>query len=88
MGGRFPTFYTTVEEELNLARNKVAIADATPNGKIMVRGDQAEDFLNSTINLLNIAIHTGVKIAEMSVYRLRKDLFFISTLPGEVEVIL
>ena len=79
--------YTTLETELNAARQKVAIADATPNGKLTVQGNQAQDFLSTAMDLPQIAVNSGAIVMGISVYRLRSDLFFMSTLAGKEEVI-
>ncbi len=81
-GWEIPKVYTTVDAELSAARHRVAVADATPNGKLMVRGSQAQEFLNKVIGLPLIAVNTGREIMGMRVYRLRNDLYYISTLPG------
>ena len=81
-GWEIPKVYSTVDAELSAARRSVAVADASQNGKLMVRGSQAQEFLNKVIDLPLIAVNAGKEIMGMRVYRLRNDLYYLSTLPG------
>ena len=87
-GWKIPQVYNTLEAELEAARQRVAIADVSPNGKIMVQGNQAHAFLTATLDLPTITINTGTSVMDARIYRLRNDIFFISTLPGKEEIII
>ncbi len=86
-GWKISQVYTTLEEELEAARQRVAIADVSPNGKIMVQGDQAYSFLAVVLGLPVVSINAGTLVMDARIYRLRNDIFFISTLPGKEEII-
>ena len=73
-----PEVYTTLEAEVAAARERIALADEMPNGKLLVEGDQAESVLMDAFDLGSLKINEG----RDGIYRLRNDLFFISTLPG------
>ena len=77
-GWRIPEVYTTPEAEIVAAQERLALADETPNGKLLVEGDQAESVLIETFDLGSLEINEG----RGGIYRLRNDLFFISTPPG------
>ncbi len=75
---RIPEVYTSPEAEIAAAQERLALADETPNGKLLIEGDQAESVLMSTFDLGSLQINAG----RNGIYRLRNDLFFISTPPG------
>ncbi len=77
-GWRIPEVYTTPEAEIAAARERIALADETPNGKLLLEGDQAESVLMDAFDLRSLKISEGSD----GIYRLRNDLFFISTPPG------
>ena len=77
-GWRIPEVYTTPEAEIAAARERLALADETPNGKLLLEGDQAESVLMDAFDLGSLKINEG----RAGIYRLRNDLFFISTPPG------
>ena len=77
-GWRIPEVYTTLEAEIAAARERIALADETPNGKLLIEGDQAESVLMDAFNLDTLKINEG----RDGIYRLRNDLFFISTPPS------
>ena len=78
-----PVVYTTAEDEITAARERVVLADETPNGKLLLEGDHAESVLMDALDLGSLQINEG----RDGIYRLRNDLFFISTPPGnEVRV--
>ena len=53
----------------------------------MVQGNQVHAFLTATLDLPTITINTGTSAMDARIYRLRNDIFFISTLPGKEEII-
>ena len=73
-----PEVYTTLEAEVAAARERIALADEMPNGKLLVEGDQAESVLMDAFDLGSLKINEG----RDGIYRLRNDLFFISTPSG------
>ncbi len=77
-GWRIPEVYTTPEAEIAAAQGDLALADETPNGKLLLEGDQAESVLMDAFDLDALKINEG----HDGIYRLRNDLFFISTPPG------
>ena len=77
-GWQTPETFTGVEDETAAARRRVALADVSANGKILVQGQAAATVLLA----VSLEIGTGMATDLGHVYRLRPDLFFISTPPG------
>ena len=77
-GWRIPEVYTTLEAEIATARERLVLADETPNGKLLIEGEGAESVLMDAFDLGSLKINEG----RDGIYRLRNDLFFISTPPG------
>ena len=77
-GWRIPEVYTTSEAEIAAAQERVVLVDETPNGKLLLEGDHAESALMAAFDLGSLKINEG----RGGTYRLRNDLFFISTPPG------
>lgn len=77
-GWQTPEIFTGVEMETAAARQHVALADASANGKILVQGQAAAAVLLA----VSLEIGAGMATSLGHVYRLRPDLFFVSTLPG------
>jgi len=75
--------YSPLEHELYAARTRVAIADTTPNGKLMIEGAQAHAVVRNTLDVPDIPVGMGIILSGSGIYRLRDDQFFISTPPGE-----
>ena len=78
-GWRIPEVYTTLEAEIAAAQERLALADETPNGKLLLEGDQAESVLIDVFDLGSLKINEG----RDGIYRLRNDLFFIITPPSK-----
>ena len=76
-GWRIPQVYTTLEDEVVAAQERLALADATSNGKLLLEGDQVESVLMDAFDLGSLKINEG----HDGIYRLRNDLFFVSTPP-------
>ncbi len=70
-GWRIPVIFSDALQEISAARARVALVDETPRGKLYVEGCEAESVLQN------------VAIPPYNVFRLRKDLYFISTTPNE-----
>ena len=77
-GWRIPEVYTTSEAEIAAAQERVALVDETPNGKLLLEGAQVEPVVMEAFDLDSLKINEG----RGGIYRLRNDLFFISTPPG------
>ena len=77
-GWCIPEVYTTPEAEIATASERIALADETPNGKLLIEGEGAESVLMDAFDLGSLKINEG----RDGIYRLRNDLFFISTPPG------
>lgn len=72
-----------VEDEVAAARHTVALADRSGNGKILVEGQGATGALQAAWDTPSLAIGEGAPLDAAAVYRLRDDLYFVSTPPGE-----
>ena len=74
------------EREAAAARDSVAIADESHNGKVIIRGTEAEPLFEEVFGE-SPAIGAGVQLAEGAalrmLFRLRGDIFFGRTAPGE-----
>ena len=72
--------------EAAAARDGVAIADESHNGKVIIQGAEAEPLLEEAFGVCP-TIGAGVQFAEgaalRALFRLRGDLFFARTAPGE-----
>jgi len=80
-GWNIPEVYTTRDAEIDAARRSVVLADETANGKLTVEGDWAETVVNAAFDLPALAINMGGAIESSYIYRLRNDLFFVTTPP-------
>lgn len=82
-GWRVPINFSDIEAEIAAAREGVALADCSANGKLTIEGHQAAAFLQTIWEAPSLEIGRGAVMANGEVYRLRADMFFISTPPGE-----
>lgn len=82
-GWQVAQVYTSVEAEMALARKGVALADQSANGKILLEGREAGSLLGG-----ELGIGAGAPLGKAWVFRLRQDLFFLSTPPGAEEEVL
>jgi sarcosine oxidase subunit alpha len=83
MGGwRFPGGYATVEDEIAAIRAGCGLADVTPHGKLQIEGDAAHAALAAAFDHAPEAIHSGRRVPAGYLFRLRPDLFYLSTPPG------
>jgi len=76
-GWQVAEVYTSAEAEAGLARKGVGLVDQSARGKVLVEGREAADLLG-----VGLGIGGGGALGSGRVYRLRQDLFFISTPPG------
>lgn len=81
-GWRVVRRFGSPADELRAAREDVALADETPNGKLLLEGADAAAVVESAFAIPALAINGGAAFEHGSIYRLRRDLFFISTVPG------
>jgi glycine cleavage system aminomethyltransferase T len=89
-GWQIPESISPLDTELTALRERVALTDLSPSGKITVEGQQAGERIQSALNVdaPSLKINAGLDAGPFGVYRLRKDLFFIHTAPGHEESIL
>lgn len=81
-GWRVVTRFARTEDELRAARERVALADDTANGKLLLEGFEAGAVLQEAYALSVPEIGKSAAFNDGFVYRLRRDLFFLSTVPG------
>lgn len=74
-------------DEMRAARERVALADETPNGKLLLEGTEAAAVVPSAFAVPAPAINRGAAFESGFIYRLRHDLFFISTRPGSERIV-
>ena len=86
-GWRISEVFTNAESEVAVARTGVVLADETPNGKLRVQGEEAEAILQTVFERVPQTVGEGVVRADVRIYRLRKDLFFLSTPPGKKDAV-
>jgi len=79
---RFPEVYTSVEAEIAAIRAGCGLADVSPHGKVQVEGEAAAQALRAAFGQAPEAIGAGAAVDAGHLYRLRRDLFFLSTPPG------
>lgn len=81
-GWQVPQVFSMAEEEVTVARQSVALADASASGKVVVEGQPAEAVLQAAWAIPSLAIGQGVIVDSKHVFRLRDDQFFIHLEPG------
>lgn len=87
-GWHVPVGYAAIEDEVAAARGRVVIADSSANGKVIAEGREAESIVRAAWPAVTLDIGQGTAASPGNIYRLRADLFFMSTQPGgESEVI-
>lgn len=79
-GWQVPSLFSISETELAAAQKDVALADVSDRGKIYVEGKTADSIFPQALT-----IGEGVHEDGRYVYRLRQDLFFVSTTAEAVE---
>jgi heterotetrameric sarcosine oxidase gamma subunit len=82
-GWHIPEVYSSTEAEVESARQGIALGDDTANGRLTIQSPQAEAVVQAALDAPSLTIGAGAAAAASRVYRLRQDLFFISTPPGE-----
>jgi aminomethyltransferase len=82
-GWQVPQVFSTVEEEITVARRSIALADGSASGKIVVEGQGAEAVLQAAWGIPSLATGQGIDGEAKHIYRLRDDQFFIHLDPGK-----
>jgi sarcosine oxidase, subunit alpha len=76
--------FRTKEAEGRQISHAVAIADGAPCGKLVVEGESAPSCLTRAFHTPAPEVGVGVVVSpDLTVYRLRGDLFFLHTAPGQ-----
>ena len=81
-GWRFPRHYTTAELEIAAVRAGVGLADVSPHGKVQIEGAGALDALRVAFGRAPEAVGGHAPVPAGGLYRLRVDMFYLSTPPG------
>jgi aminomethyltransferase len=81
-GWRFARSYTTVEKEIAATRAGAGLADVSPHGKVQIEGATAFEALRSAYGSAPEAIGGHAAVESGHLYRLRADMFYLSTPPG------
>ena len=85
---QLPETFSTVAAEVAVARQRVALADASAGGKILVEGEQATALLKAALGVGGLEINQGAAFDGGHTYRLRQDLFYVGTpAAGEATVL-
>lgn len=84
-GWQIPDAFGDTEVEVATARHALALVDRSANGKILIEGQGATATLATAWETPPLAIGEGTAVDRSSVYRLRDDLYFVSTPPGDGE---
>ncbi len=82
-GWRFPRVYTSVEQEMAAARSLCALGDVTPHGKVQIEGAEAAAAVRAALGEAPKEIGRGIHVEAGYVYRLRHDIFYLSTPPSQ-----
>ena len=86
-GWHIPASYSSIQTEVEAARRGVVLGDDTPNGRLTIQSTQAEAVVQAALAVPVLTSGGSAVVAGARVYRLRQDLFFISTPPGEEEAV-
>lgn len=81
-GWRLAKWYTKLEQELATARERVGLADVSAHGKLMIEGAAALEALKAAFGAGPDDIGGHVAVSAGGLYRLRPDVFYLSTRPG------
>lgn len=76
-GWSIPDLYSSIEEEVSVASQNVALVDASASGKIMAEGTAATTLLAEAFKLKPLTIGQGFPIEPGFAYRLRNDQYFL-----------
>ena len=81
-GWHVPVGYGALEDEIAAARGRVALADSSANGKVVAEGQEVETVVRAAWPEVTLDVGQGAAAGPGHIYRLRADLFFMSTPPG------
>ena len=81
-GWQVPQRFGDPAAELDLARNRVGLADTSARGKLLIDGTNAAKRLASLWSISELAVGQGAAIANGAVFRLRPSRYFVHTPPG------
>lgn len=78
------TAFQTKDDEIAAAQASLVLADLADQAKVIVEGKQAESAVQSVFSGPTLAINQGLFLSEanLSVYRLRQDQFYIRARTG------
>jgi len=82
-GWRCPQAYTSVEQEMTAARSLCALGDVTLHGKVQIEGAEAAAAVRAALGDAPKEIGRGIHVEAGFVYRLRRDMFYLSTPPSQ-----
>jgi glycine cleavage system aminomethyltransferase T len=80
-GWRVVTRFAPPADELHAAQERVALADESANGKLLLEAMDADAVLKEAYGIAVTEVGASAAIEHGFVYRLRRDLYFISTFP-------
>ncbi len=72
-GWQIVQWFSSVEQEIDAARQRVVLCDQSQREKLTIEGNDAGALLDAA----DLAINAGMMIADGHLYRLRADRFFI-----------
>lgn len=74
---------SSTDEEVERARRGVGLVDESARGKLLIQGVEAESLVAAAFGRAPPAIEAGERLSGTGwLYRLRQDLFLVSTPPG------
>lgn len=79
-GWQIPEVYTDLKGELAAARQGVALVDQSPRGKIAIEGAAADQIVRAVYGVDDLVVGSGVAVEDVRIWRLRPDVFFVSTI--------
>ena len=80
-GWRMPAAFQSPEAELQAARERVALGDETPRGKLLVQGEEIAEAARQAFGGAPDAVGTWVEADGVELSRLRPDLLYCGTEP-------
>lgn len=82
-GWSVPDSFGDHESEISAARQGLSLADVSSRGKLVVEGITSEEIVDVTFGGPTLDVGSGSSVKDIHVYRLRTDLYYVSTFPGE-----
>lgn len=81
-GWRLAHAFGPLAEALAAARDRVALADSSAHGKLQLEGAQAAAVARAAFGAAPEAVGAGLSVPAGQLYRLRPELFYLSTPTG------